>query len=97
MPREDEIPPQDLDIEDDFASPGSAEGGIAGGGADIDDLNVTNAADPSLGLTDVPGKPSEDWATETGGTRTPEEKSHVATDNPADQSGTLGGERSGAD
>jgi len=37
----------------------------------IDDLNVTSADDPRLGLTNRRGKPAEDWAADTGPTRNP--------------------------
>lgn len=42
------------------------------GGAGIDDLTVKPADDGSLGLTNVPGHPSEDWAADTGSTKTAE-------------------------
>jgi hypothetical protein len=37
----------------------------------IDDLNVTTADDPRLGLTNRGRKPAEDWAADTGPTRNP--------------------------
>jgi hypothetical protein len=38
----------------------------------LDDLYITDASDPSLGLTNVPENPPSDWAANTGPTRTPE-------------------------
>jgi hypothetical protein len=51
----------------------------AGSGA-IDDLNVTTANDPNLGLTNRGEKPAEDWAADTGPTRNPQfaDKPHAA-------------------
>lgn len=43
-------------------------------GANIDDLTVRDAEDGSLGLTDIGNKPAEDWAADTGPTRTGEER-----------------------
>jgi hypothetical protein len=42
-----------------------------GPGDSVDDLNVTSADDPRLGLTNRPGKPAKDWAADTGPTRNP--------------------------
>lgn len=39
-----------------------------------DDLNVTTADDPRLGLTNRGQKPAEDWAADTGPTRNPDWK-----------------------
>lgn len=41
-------------------------------GDNVDDLNVTTADDPRLGLTNRKGKPPEDWAADTGPTRNPD-------------------------
>lgn len=40
---------------------------------DLDDMTVMDAEDPSLGLTNIGGKPAEDWAANTGPTRSNEE------------------------
>jgi len=37
----------------------------------LDDLNVTTANDPRLGLTNRGDKPAQDWAANTGPTRNP--------------------------
>ncbi len=36
------------------------------GESDLEDLSVKDASDPDLGLTNVEGKPAEDWAANTG-------------------------------
>lgn len=41
------------------------------GTEDVEDLTVKPMTDASLGLTNVPGHPPEDWAADTGPTRTP--------------------------
>ena len=48
----------------------------------IDDLTIMEADDPSLGLTGTPDHPAEDWAADTGPTRTAESGPHGATDEP---------------
>jgi hypothetical protein len=45
---------------------------VPAGSGGIDDLNVTKANDPRLGLTNRGQKPPEDWAANTGPTRNPE-------------------------
>ncbi|MGI8741758.1 MAG: hypothetical protein ACR2NN_04145 [Bryobacteraceae bacterium] len=42
-------------------------------GGDLEDLSVLSADDPSLGLTNIGIKPPEDWAADTGPTRSNEE------------------------
>jgi hypothetical protein len=44
---------------------------IAGDGADseLEGLTIRNAEDPRLGMTNVGGKPAQDWAADTGPTR----------------------------
>ena len=60
--------------------PGGSEGWMdvdessIGDSGGIDDLTIKPASDASLGLTGTPDHPSEDWATETGPTHTPEER-----------------------
>jgi len=41
---------------------------------DIDGMNVTDANDPRLGLTNVNGKPAQDWAANTGPAQNPGRK-----------------------
>lgn len=48
--------------------------------ADLDDLTVLDARDPSLGLTDIGDVPAGDWAADTGPTHSAEEKNQVAWD-----------------
>jgi len=48
--------------------------------AEIDDLNIKNADDPTLGLTNVGGKEPEDWAADTGQTRIAEGREPAAWD-----------------
>ncbi|HVW83204.1 MAG TPA: hypothetical protein VHB50_00920 [Bryobacteraceae bacterium] len=42
-------------------------------GNELDELTVKDAHDPSLGLTDIDNVPPEDWAADTGPTRSEEE------------------------
>ena len=42
-------------------------------GSDLADLTVLEADDPALGLTNIGNKPGEDWAADTGPTRSNEE------------------------
>jgi hypothetical protein len=41
--------------------------------SDLEDLTVMDADDPDLGLTDIGDVPAEDWAADTGPTRSNEE------------------------
>lgn len=50
------------------------------GQADLDDLAVLDADDPSLGLTDIDTVAPEDWAANTGPTRSAEERDRVSWD-----------------
>lgn len=56
-----------------YLSLDEAEGLGETGRSGIDDLNVVSADDPSLGLTDYGNVGPDDWAANTGPTRTPEE------------------------
>ena len=60
------------------------EEGESGG---IDDLNVTTANDPRLGLTNRGGKPAEDWAANTGPSQNAGRG--VKSANPRDDASTL--------
>lgn len=42
------------------------------GDGDLDDLTVKDASDPDLGLTGIGNVPAEDWAADTGPTRSTE-------------------------
>jgi hypothetical protein len=44
---------------------------------DLEDLTIHTAADPDLGLTDIGDIPPEDWAADTGPSRSGEESSHA--------------------
>lgn len=48
--------------------------------SDLDDLTILNADDPTLGLTDIDAVPPEDWAADSGLTRSVEEVDRVAWD-----------------
>ena len=54
--------------------------GASLGQSDLDDLAILDADDPSLGLTDIAGVPPEDWAANTGPTRSAEERDRVSWD-----------------
>jgi hypothetical protein len=56
-----------------YLSVDEAEADVNSGTGGIDDLNIVSAKDPRLGLTDYGGVPADDWAANTGPTRTPEE------------------------
>jgi hypothetical protein len=59
------------------------------GDAEIDELTVLEASDPDLGLTNVEGHPAEDWAADTGPTRTAEGEPGTATGDAEDLTSTL--------
>jgi hypothetical protein len=63
------------------------EGGTIGSGG-IDDLTIVDADDPNLGLTDIGDIGPDDWAADTGPTRTPEEGG-ASTNRLNDKSSTL--------
>lgn len=76
----------------------SGAGGAAGsedlltfGDSAIDDLTIMDADDPSLGLTNIGDVPAEDWAADTGPTRSAEGDVYVSTGSLDDDSATLGG------
>jgi hypothetical protein len=48
-------------------------------GGDLGDLTILEADDPTLGLTNIGGKPGEDWAADTGPTRSNEEMDETST------------------
>jgi len=78
-------------------------GGLGGGSAPleynqansggIDDLHVTTADDPTLGLTDIGEVPPQDWAANSGPSRNPSRS--VAAANIQDKGSTLRPARAG--
>lgn len=60
---------------------------VKGDSGAIDDLNITKARDSRLGLTDRGEKPPEDWAANTGPSRTPDRG--VESEGPLDDASTL--------
>ena len=60
---------------------------------DLDDLSVHGASDPDLGLTDVGDVPPDDWAANTGPTRSNEESSHGVDTRLVDDDKGVGGRR----
>jgi hypothetical protein len=73
--------------------PVSGSKGIAeiGRSGDIEDLTVLDATDPSLGLTNVGEAPADDWAADTGPTRTGEAAPHGVSRELVDQDRSLAG------
>jgi hypothetical protein len=71
------------------SSEGMAQIGDSG---DLEDLNVVDASDPSLGLT-TGDSPGDDWAANTGPTRTGEAASHGVSRELADQNRMPSGRR----
>lgn len=65
----------------------------AGGGGDLDDLTVMDADDPSLGLTNYGSVPADDWAADTGPTRSGEASRQGVSDDLAKDSKTQGGRK----
>lgn len=55
----------------------------------LSDLTVKAARDPTLGMTNVSEKPADDWAANTGPTRSPEGELNVATREQRDDGSTL--------
>ena len=60
------------DMGDNEARPSERPPGHVSSTAEIDDLNIVDATDNSLGLTNVGDVPPDDWAADTGPTRSPE-------------------------
>ena len=65
--------PDALGGESNYTSAGVAE---LGGNGDLEDLTIHEATDPELGLTDVGEIPAQDWAADSGPTRSGEGGSH---------------------
>jgi hypothetical protein len=63
-------------------------------GEDLADLSIMNAEDPGLGITNVGDRGPDDWAADTGPTRTNEGGTGVATADLSDDGSTLGPDRS---
>jgi hypothetical protein len=66
---------------------------IAGSGGGLDDLNIENAGDPRLGLTNRGKKPPQDWAANTGPAQTPQRG--IQSEGQRDQGSTLRPARKG--
>ena len=58
----------------------------------LTDLTVKEAGDPTLGMTNVGGRDVEDWAADTGPTRTGEGEVNIATRELSDDGSTLVGD-----
>jgi hypothetical protein len=67
--------------------------GRLSGDDDLTELDVRGGSDPSLGLTNVGGQAPEDWAADTGPTRTGEADSRGATRELAEQGRSASGEK----
>lgn len=63
------------------------------GDSDLEDLTIHGASDPDLGLTGIDDVPAEDWAADTGPTRTGESSSHGVDRGLVDQDRTPSGRR----
>jgi hypothetical protein len=70
----------------------AAEGADDSGG-EIGDLTIVDATDPNLGLTNVGDVPPDDWAADTGPTRTAEAESHGVSRDLADEDVSEDGRR----
>jgi len=55
----------------------------------LDELSVHDASDPELGLTNIGEVPAEDWAANTGPSRTEESSSSGTTEDLAREESTL--------
>lgn len=60
---------------------------------DIGDLTILDATDPSLGLTNIGEVPPDDWAADTGPTRSGEAESHGVSRDLADEDVSSDGTR----
>jgi hypothetical protein len=60
---------------------------------DVDGMTVLPASDPALGLTNVADRPAEDWAANTGPTRTAEASRKGVSSELSEQSKTPSGRR----
>src|SRR5579884_2190111 len=60
---------------------------------DIGDLAVLDATDPSLGLTNIGDVPADDWAADTGPTRSGEAEDHGVDRDLTDQDVSENGRR----
>ncbi|HYZ84282.1 MAG TPA: hypothetical protein VE621_07755 [Bryobacteraceae bacterium] len=55
----------------------------------LEDLTFKEATDPTLGLTNIGTKEAEDWAADTGPTRSAEEEQNLTTRELSDDGSTL--------
>jgi hypothetical protein len=65
----------------------------SGGDNDLDDLTVLEADDPTLGLTNIGDVPADDWAADTGPTRTAEAGAKGVSRRLVDENKTPGGKK----
>jgi hypothetical protein len=65
----------------------------SGGSGDLGDLTVLPADDPTLGLTNYGDRPPEDWAANTGPTRTAEGSKKAVSRELVDESETVSGRK----
>ena len=70
-----------------------SDSGIPDAVEDLDGMSVLPAGDPTLGLTNLPGRPAEDWAANAGPTRTAEESKKAVSDELAKKSRAPSGRR----
>ena len=82
--------PDALAAGDTYTSTGIAE---LSGDSDLEDLTIHAASDPDLGLTNVGDVPPDDWAADTGPTRTGEASSHGVDRRLVDTDRDAGGRR----
>lgn len=73
---------------DEQARPAKARGAGQPVDDELEELHETAADDGSLGLTNTEGHPPEDWAADTGPTRTPQESTRK-TSKQKDDASTL--------
>lgn len=73
--------------------PGDSSIGVAtlNGDSDLEDLTIHDASDADLGLTGIGDVPAEDWAADTGPTRTGETASHGVDRQLVDEDRAPGG------
>jgi hypothetical protein len=59
------------------------------GDTELEELSVHGASDPDLGMTNIGSVPADDWAADTGPTRTGESSSHGVGRRLIDADGSL--------
>lgn len=73
-----------------YSSTGIAE---ISGDTDLEDLTIHGASDPDLGLTDIGDVPPDDWAADTGPTRSEDASPHGVDRELVDEDRTPSGRR----